>query len=339
MSYREGITINNKHSFNDFGVYIASRNIGIPEKKVIKETIPYMNGSYDFSALAGAPAYEEREITYGFDVMGVTVEEMEEEKAAVLAWLMSVQDADIYDDAYPFTHFHGSYDSASWDEEDSQGHITVVFAVYPFRIENVETVVDFRTAQETKIVTNDGFPVEMKINSPQGATATLAGMSYSVGRGEYTFPVLLPSGDTSIDVVQPDVMTYAQGSRDMNGIKFVVNSTDRYVTANGTATAQAWLYLRLQAANGDLAKGRYRLLGCPKGGDLSTYGISVKIVKADGTETALRDTGSGLIFTVDEDVTSVSMGIFVANGYTASNLAFYPRLYGITEISWRKEVV
>ena len=56
MNIAEGIRINNKHSYGDFGLYLKSRNIGLPEKKSIRQTVPFMNGYYDFSALNGAPA-------------------------------------------------------------------------------------------------------------------------------------------------------------------------------------------------------------------------------------------------------------------------------------------
>ena len=335
----DGIKIGVKHSYKDFGLVIASRNIGIPAKKIVKATIPYMNGAYDFSALNGVPVYEERLLTYGFDIAGATIGEMEVEKAAVLSWLMSAQDVDIYDDAYPDTHFHGSYDNATWTEDDSQGNILVVFKAYPFRLANAETVLEFNTAEATRTVTNDGYPVQVKINSPQGATATLGGVSYSAGSGEYIHPAFLNSGENEITVKLMDGMTYAQGSKTENGINFAVNSTDGYVTADGTADDTAWLYLRMQPQHGLLPVGEYWLSGCPDGGRYETFGITVTIGKVDGSTLYYRDGGDGLRFTVDEDVTSVYIGIFVAGGYTASSLVFYPRLYGITEVSWRKEVV
>ena len=62
-----GIIKNNKHSYNDFGLKILSRELNPPSKKKIKETLPFMNGSYDFSLLCGENVYEERTIKYVFD--------------------------------------------------------------------------------------------------------------------------------------------------------------------------------------------------------------------------------------------------------------------------------
>ena len=48
-----GIKKGNKHSFIDFGLTIKSKSIGMPSKNKVKETIPFMNGQYDFSELYG----------------------------------------------------------------------------------------------------------------------------------------------------------------------------------------------------------------------------------------------------------------------------------------------
>ena len=62
-----GIIKSNKHSYYDFGLKIISREFNPPSKKKVKETLPYMNGSYDFSSLYGDNVYEERTVKYVFD--------------------------------------------------------------------------------------------------------------------------------------------------------------------------------------------------------------------------------------------------------------------------------
>ena len=63
-----GIIKNNKHSYNDFGLKILSKNISNPKKRKIKETVPFMNGAYDFSLLYGEQTYDERELRYTFSL-------------------------------------------------------------------------------------------------------------------------------------------------------------------------------------------------------------------------------------------------------------------------------
>lgn len=130
------LIINNKKSYDDFGVYIATRNISSPKKKVIKESIPFSNVVYDFSKINGELYWEERTLQYTFDIAEITTEQMEEAKSNLLNWLLNVHDVDIYDPYIGDYHFHGSYDSDSWSEDFGAGTISVTFTVYPYKISN-----------------------------------------------------------------------------------------------------------------------------------------------------------------------------------------------------------
>ena len=55
-----GIRANGKHSYMDFDLFLRSRQIGVPEKKSVRQSVPYMSGFYDFSAINGEPAWGER---------------------------------------------------------------------------------------------------------------------------------------------------------------------------------------------------------------------------------------------------------------------------------------
>lgn len=73
---QNGIRINGKHSYRDFGLFVSKKVIEMPSVKRIRETVPYMNGSHDFSKLNGELAYEDRIISYTFDITGNDAEEM-----------------------------------------------------------------------------------------------------------------------------------------------------------------------------------------------------------------------------------------------------------------------
>ena len=138
MSITDGIRINNKHSYGDFGLTLKSRKIGLPEKKSIRQTVPFMNGYYDFSALNGSPAWGERTIEYSFDVVNENPVELDYFVSFVLDWLGTIHDVDIYDDTTYGYHWHGSYDKANvdWDDTGLQAEISVSFVVHPFKIAN-----------------------------------------------------------------------------------------------------------------------------------------------------------------------------------------------------------
>ncbi len=132
------LIIDGKRSYTDFGLMIAERHISNPKKKSIKESIPFSNVVYDFSNINGEIYWEERTLTYKFDIAELTTEEMEVIKSDVMDWFMNVQDSDIYDPYIGDYHFHGSFDSDSWEEDFGGGTITVSFTVYPYKIANTE---------------------------------------------------------------------------------------------------------------------------------------------------------------------------------------------------------
>lgn len=170
MNMTDGIKINGKHSYGDFGLYLKSRNIGLPDKKSIRETVPYMNGYYDFSALNGAPAWDERTIEYAFDVINDNPAELDNFVSCVLDWLSNVHDADIHDDTVYGYHWHGSYDAASieWDETGMQAEISVTFVVHPFKI--ADTATTHTLTAGTHTINNPGMAVAPYVSS----TATAA---------------------------------------------------------------------------------------------------------------------------------------------------------------------
>lgn len=139
MNTIKQLIINGKKSFDDFNVYIASRKISSPKKKTIKESLPFTNIVYDFSKIDGELYWEERTLEYTFDIAELSTEEMENAKSKLLNWLLNVHDTDIYDPYIGNYHFHGSYDSDSWEEDFGAGTISVTFSVYPYKISNSDT--------------------------------------------------------------------------------------------------------------------------------------------------------------------------------------------------------
>lgn len=159
MNTTDGIRIKDLHSYRDFDLYIKYRIIGLPEKKSIRQTVAFMNGYYDFSALNGAAAWGERLIEYGFDVIADTPQELELEVGRILNWLCNVHDEDIFDDTLTRFHWHGSYDKSdvSYDEDGEHAEIKVSFVVHPFKIADVATIYTMKAG--THKITNLGMAV------------------------------------------------------------------------------------------------------------------------------------------------------------------------------------
>lgn len=101
------------------------------------------------------------------------------------------------------------------------------------------------------------------------------------------------------------------------------------VTLNGTTTlTEAQTNdLILIPYNTTLPAGNYTLSGCPSGGGTYTYRLFAHILKADGTNKYISDTGSGTVFTIDtgDIVKTLSIRVGGLIG-TVKNLTFKPQL-------------
>lgn len=201
----DGFRVGRRHSFWTEGQCIASSNSGAPEKKSSTKTVPYMSGFYDFSAVYGAVAFESRELQYRFEMVGEDMADLQEQKSALLNWVATIQDQDIYDDTVPGRHYRGSFDSADWEEGDEgeSGALDVTFLCQPFLIDD-----DYTTAQcpvGTTTVTNGGESVNpTAVPSDGTATVKINGAAQQIS-AETRLSIQLAPGDNEVEVSGSDV--------------------------------------------------------------------------------------------------------------------------------------
>lgn len=168
------------------------------------------------------------------------------------------------------------------------------------------------------------------------------------GAGEYA-DIMLNAGDTALpwepytggkpspSVEYPqevkvtatgaNLLKYPYGSATMtiNGVTFTDNC-DGTITANGTATQNAYYYLDNNSGNAHNVLGKnVWLSGCPAGGSLQTYVL--QWFNYDGSLSAARDFGKGINFTVSKAAANnYNIVIVIMAGVTANNLVFRPML-------------
>lgn len=203
-----GITINGINTFADFGAMISSRNTGTPTKRNATVSVPFMSGFYDFSAIYGAVAFEDREIEYTFDLIG-SRSEVQASKTLLLDWLSNAHDVDIYDTDMIGWHFHGSFESAEWDEDDSgeKGSLTVTFICQPF-IESDEFTM-FQLEEGSNKVFNRGKPVNPMVSGT--GSITINNTVQSVSENEITLSTQLMPGENTITVTGgPLILRYRE---------------------------------------------------------------------------------------------------------------------------------
>lgn len=337
MSYKDGIRIGSKHSFEDFGLVLNNREIGYPEKISIRKTVPFMNGFYDYTKLYGAPAWGPREITYTFDVIGFTVEEMEAERVPVVNWLCNVHDEDIFDDAFPDYHFRGSFDSISSSEDGEQATLAFTFICYPFMIRNVPES-HILTKDGALSLVNNGQPTMLKVATAGAMTVSRGGADYGVPVGEYEV-LTLENGvnDLSVSFKNELPFPYFNTTRTENGVTFTVNA-DGSVVIDGTATATTLFYLT--GTSFALASGKHYLSGVPDGIDRSMW-LQIAVHDEDGSEKYYYKNYNtkDVTFPVADTTQYCVANIRVESGATIDNVTVRPFMNGEAFLKFAEEVL
>lgn len=85
----DSIIYNGRNSLLDFGLTIASKEFIDPEIKEIRDTVPYMDGDYDFTMMSGKPHYGNRQITVVFNLKAEDYEDIFRKRTNIVQWLLS----------------------------------------------------------------------------------------------------------------------------------------------------------------------------------------------------------------------------------------------------------
>lgn len=131
----DSVVIGKKDSYFDYEASMKEREIGDPKKKIIKETVPFSNITYDFTKINGEIYWEERVLTYVFEITADSPEELEVKKQAFKRWIMNVHEEELHDPYIKDFHFIATFDDIACDDtEIEKSTITVTFTAYPYMI-------------------------------------------------------------------------------------------------------------------------------------------------------------------------------------------------------------
>ena len=202
----DGFKVSGKHNFWDFASCVASSDSGKPEKKFVTATVPYMSGFYDLSKIYGAIAYESRDVSYTFELLGADMEDLQRQKTNLLDWLGLVHDEPIYDDTQPNYHYVGSFYEADWEEDETgeSGTLTVTFKCQPFLIADRATEESLSVGTHTVVNPGQQVSVFAKANSGS-ATVKINGVTQAVTTTEQRLTAQLQPGENEVVVTSNSV--------------------------------------------------------------------------------------------------------------------------------------
>lgn len=185
------LIIDSSASYDDFEASVRERQIDAPKKKSIKETVPFSNVTYDFSAIDGEVYWEERTLKYVFEITADTPEELEVQKIKFKSWIMNVSGSEIHDPFISEYHFIGTFDSIAFDDSEiEKSTITVAFTAYPYMIANQKTEYEFSLSTSVdvvvEIVNNSSHRITPTFISDVPVTFQIGDTTHSMGAGEAT---------------------------------------------------------------------------------------------------------------------------------------------------------
>lgn len=195
-----GISVEGYHSLDDFGWRLVNREETPPRLRQTKVTVPYANGSLDYTGVYGEAFYDEKAITYTFAKNFTGLTEMMEGVREFVAWLSSIYNADIRDSMFEEFHNHGSCSDTSVEDTKSGVHakVTASFDLYPFMVADDESTATLEVG--TNYVINEGRPVRLTAEPLRDwATITVGGDTVTVCKKQVT-SLCLESGLVEIEV-------------------------------------------------------------------------------------------------------------------------------------------
>lgn len=178
-------------SFDDFGASLAKSKKKQPKKKSIKETVPFSNVTYDFTAINGEIYWEERELEYIFEMTADTPEKLEEMKTAFAGWVMNVFEEDVHDPFIPDYHFKATYEDMEFEDEDGMEKTTatVKFSAYPYKIANYPKIHDVSITASGKetvyILNNSSHKIVPTITASGEIVMQIGANEYGMGAGTF----------------------------------------------------------------------------------------------------------------------------------------------------------
>ena len=201
--------------------HVKTRDVGIPEKVKLSESIPFANTTFDFSSIYGGQKYNERTIKYVINVVGTDTGDqvnVHRIKTRLINWIMGANTKQpLYDDKYPDYYFLAEAQSNNSFEDDTYtGELTVSFTCYPFMIKrNAEGDDDWDSfdfyggvAQSVDYVVNGSNNIALINPSATSVSCivtitggpislTVDGVKYALSAGINT-DIVLPNGNVNL---------------------------------------------------------------------------------------------------------------------------------------------
>lgn len=232
MLIEEGIHFNGSHS-SEFRMRLMSREGPSPEEKEILETVPFMQGSYDFSDILGQRTFENRPLTYTFEVLEYEYSRRKVDGSVLVNWLMSAGRQRLYDDFNPGYYYLAKCKSVESTDEYYGAVFTVTFEAYPYMIAEL---------QEGHDIWDDfNFELDIAQQVKYSVKGSQAITLYNVGANVLT-PVIRASAPMALT---KDGASFNVPAGESNSHELILQKGSNRLTVQGSGTIEFLFYKEL----------------------------------------------------------------------------------------------
>ena len=223
-----GITFNGRHSFNDMGYKILSnREIKSPSKIKVKKSVPYMNGSYDFSNLYGGNCFTDRVLEYTFLLKATSNKNLEAVRMDCENWLMGTNEqTKLIDDNMNLYYYLAECENIEFEDMGIIGKLTATFNAYPFRL--------YGWVEGNDLWDRFNFELDVSQDVKFDIEGSKDIVLYNQG-ATHVKPTIIASSD--MEIVKDDI-TYSIEKGTTNDWQFVLGVGENYLTVKGTGTIE-----------------------------------------------------------------------------------------------------
>lgn len=205
-----GVNFGNKHSFDDFDLWLSGVSEPPPLPNTSYVEIPGQSGALDMSeSLAGFVTYGQRTCTYNFTVRAYTKKQWDAVYNNVVSALHGRR-MDFAPDFVGNYHFTGRLSvSGAYSNGNVFHEIKVTATADPFKLKNSLTIITENIdTTGTIILQNSTMPTVPAFNSTAACQITFGDTTYSIPAGNTTIPgfVLMP-GENIIQVTGTTTLT------------------------------------------------------------------------------------------------------------------------------------
>lgn len=196
-----GVKFDDKHSIIDWDLLMVSKSIPLPEPKTISVDIPGRDGKIDLSNAFGEIKYENRTLTFDFDIFSNPSDWWElREKIAQTLYDKKIKIILDQDSNY---YYLGRCKITSFTTTFTVAHISIECDCEPFKYKLTETSISNNlVAGETYTFSNLDKSVIPIFELSDEATVEFEGNSYSLSAGTHkVLDIIFKRGNNYIKII------------------------------------------------------------------------------------------------------------------------------------------